>query len=128
LSAFPPHDGGISNKRNGDDDDVLPDIIITPTASIESMRLSDDEEEAKDEEEKVNVNILTSNGTRIKIHGIKKEYKPPETHPEHYTIPNLRAYLYKTWARGKIFDAQPIDLVRAYFGEKIALYFVWMGK
>jgi hypothetical protein len=120
LSAFPPHDGGISNKGNGDDD-VLPDIIITPTTSIESMRSSDDEE-------KVKKNILTSNDTQIKIHGIKKEYKPPATHPEHYTIPNLRAYLYKTWARGKIFDAQPIDLVRAYFGEKIALYFVWMGK
>ena len=39
---------------------------------------------------------------------------------------NLRAQLNRLWVqpRGK----QPIEKIRLYFGEKLALYFVWLGN
>jgi anoctamin-7 len=42
---------------------------------------------------------------------------------------NQRHILFQYWARwGKWNKYQPLDHVRRYFGEKVALYFTWLGK
>ncbi|XP_072291443.1 anoctamin-1-like [Eucyclogobius newberryi] len=47
---------------------------------------------------------------------------------EEYAEPNDRKYLYEEWANYSVFyKYQPIGLVRKYFGEKIGLYFAWLG-
>ncbi|KAF7653060.1 hypothetical protein LDENG_00087900 [Lucifuga dentata] len=44
------------------------------------------------------------------------------------TEPNDRKLLYEQWASYSVFyKYQPIGLIRKYFGEKVGLYFAWLG-
>ncbi|MEQ2210725.1 Anoctamin-1, partial [Xenoophorus captivus] len=42
--------------------------------------------------------------------------------------PNDRRLLFEEWASYSVFyKYQPIGLIRKYFGEKVGLYFAWLG-
>lgn len=44
------------------------------------------------------------------------------------SCPNERFLLFEEWAHPKSFyKIQPLDLIRKYYGEKIGIYFAWLG-
>ncbi|XP_043917931.1 anoctamin-6 [Protopterus annectens] len=47
---------------------------------------------------------------------------------EDLSCPNERYLLYREWAHPRSFyKLQPLDLIRKYFGEKVGIYFAWLG-
>ncbi|ETE66424.1 Anoctamin-5, partial [Ophiophagus hannah] len=75
---------------------------------------------------KFGIKRLLNNGTysaAYPLHDCQywKKSNDPKCENERYT-------LYREWARfPRFYKEQPLDLIRKYYGEKIGIYFAWLG-
>uniref|UniRef100_A0A8C2X4L2 Anoctamin n=1 Tax=Cyclopterus lumpus TaxID=8103 RepID=A0A8C2X4L2_CYCLU len=82
--------------------------------------------EGQKERDKTGIKRLLSNGTytaAFPLHDCRywKRARNAECESERYN-------LYKHWARFLCFyKEQPLNLIRKYYGEKIGIYFAWLG-
>ncbi|KAM3832315.1 anoctamin-6 [Vipera latastei] len=80
----------------------------------------------KDNVKKFGINKLLDSGiykAAFPLHDSRFNYQSQDP-----KCPNERYLLYREWAHPRnIFKLQPLDLVRKYYGEKIGIYFAWLG-
>ncbi|KAM6459351.1 anoctamin-5 isoform 2-T2 [Liasis olivaceus] len=75
---------------------------------------------------KFGIKRLLNNGTYTAAYPLHdcqywKKSNDPKCENERYT-------LYREWARfPRFYKEQPLDLIRKYYGEKIGIYFAWLG-
>ncbi|XP_051975312.1 anoctamin-5-like [Xyrauchen texanus] len=81
---------------------------------------------SKEDKDKKGIKRLLNNGTytaAFPLHDCKywTRSRDPSCESERYS-------LYKFWARfSHCYKEQPLNLIRKYYGEKISIYFAWLG-
>uniref|UniRef100_A0A673KF49 Anoctamin n=1 Tax=Sinocyclocheilus rhinocerous TaxID=307959 RepID=A0A673KF49_9TELE len=74
--------------------------------------------EDRKEKDKTGINRLLNNGTYTSAYPL---HDVSEIYSERY-------HLYRYWARFLCFyKEQPLNLIKKYYGEKIGIYFAWLG-
>ncbi|GAB1299770.1 Anoctamin-6 [Apodemus speciosus] len=75
---------------------------------------------------KFGINRLVSSGiykAAFPLHDCKFNYESEDP-----SCPSERYLLYREWAHPRsIYKKQPLDLIREVYGEKIGIYFAWLG-
>uniref|UniRef100_H0XDL6 Anoctamin n=2 Tax=Otolemur garnettii TaxID=30611 RepID=H0XDL6_OTOGA len=75
---------------------------------------------------KFGINRLVNSGiykAAFPLHDCKFRHRSEDP-----SCPNERHLLYREWAHPRsIYKKQPLDLIRKYYGEKIGIYFAWLG-
>ncbi|XP_078531829.1 anoctamin-6 [Lissotriton helveticus] len=80
----------------------------------------------RDNVKKFGINKLLDSGVykaAFPLHDCRFNYISEDSN-----CPNERYLLYREWAHPRsCFKLQPLDLVRKYYGEKVGIYFAWLG-
>uniref|UniRef100_G3ULA8 Anoctamin n=1 Tax=Loxodonta africana TaxID=9785 RepID=G3ULA8_LOXAF len=80
--------------------------------------------QVRDNVNKFGINKLVSSGiykAAFPLHDFNHRSEDP-------SCPNERYLLYREWAHPRsVYKKQPLDLIRKYYGEKIGIYFAWLG-
>uniref|UniRef100_A0A8C8RKP2 Anoctamin n=1 Tax=Pelusios castaneus TaxID=367368 RepID=A0A8C8RKP2_9SAUR len=104
------------------------DIFFNPAtrSRIVHFILSCVEYAVRDNVKKFGINKLLDSGiykAAFPLHDSRFNHKSEDPN-----CPNERYLLYKEWAHPRnIYKLQPLDLIRKYYGEKIGIYFAWLG-
>ncbi|CAG8688864.1 36315_t:CDS:2, partial [Racocetra persica] len=104
LSYFPLHDGPFTHDKTVNVEKLVEQSFYgEPT-----YKISDDDRKP----------ILESVSD-------KDDGEKPASDRKHNVKVTKRAWLYENWVRS--IGRQPLEEIREYFGEKMALYFAWLG-
>ncbi|KAM8973260.1 anoctamin-6 [Pelodytes ibericus] len=104
------------------------DTFFTPAtrSRIVQFILSRVEYAVKDNVKKFGINKLLDTGiykAAFPLHDCRFNVKSEDAR-----YPNERYLLFREWAHPRsFFKLQPLDLVRKYYGEKVGIYFAWLG-